>query len=102
MYQCQGERAGPYRPRLQDPWRFHSRLLHSPVRPSAGGCATDREQDGVVAVSFIDWCLGEGQVAPGRIRGEWVQVYNPCRVKTIRIAAYSVMYIPTYLLLHLE
>ena len=26
-------------------------------------------------------------------RGEWVQVYNPCRVKSICIAAYSVMYI---------
>ena len=28
----------------------------------------------------------------GFIQGEWVQVYNPCRVKTIRIAAYSVIY----------
>ena len=90
--QCQGKRAGPYRPRLQDSWRFHSGLLHSPGRPTAGGCAPDREQDGVVAVSFIDWCLEEGRVAPGRIRGEWVQVYNPCRVKTIHIVAYSVMY----------
>ena len=79
-------------PRSQDPWRFHSRLLHSPGRPSAGGRAPNWEQDGVVAVSFVGWCLGEGRVAPGRIRGEWVQVYNPCRVKTIRIAAYSVMY----------
>ena len=92
MCQCQGERAGPYRLRSQDPWRLHSRLLHSPGRPTAGGRAPNREHDGVVAVSFIDWCLGEGRVALGRIRGEWVQVYNPCRVKTIRIAAYSVTY----------
>ena len=73
-------------------WRFHSRLLHSPRRPFAGERAPDREQDGAVAISFIDWCLGEGRVAPGWIRGERVQVYNPGRVKTIRIAAYSVMY----------
>ena len=92
MFQCQGEWTGPFSPRSQDPWRFHSILLHSPERPYAGGRAPDREHDGAVAVSFVDWCLGEGQVAPGRIRGEWVQVYNPYRVKTIRIAAYSVMY----------
>ena len=92
MFQCQGERAGPYHPRSQDSWRFHSRLLRSPGRPTAGGRAPNREQDGVVVVSFVDWCLGEGRVAPGRIRGEWVQMYNPCRVKTICIAAYSVMY----------
>ena len=67
-------------------------MLHSPGRPLAGGRAPNREHDGAVAVSFVDWCLGEGQVALGRICGEWVQVYNPCRVKTIRIAAYSVMY----------
>ena len=74
-------------PRLQDPRGFHSRLLHSPGRPSAGGRAPNREQDGAVAVSFVDRCLGEGRAVPGRIRGEWVQVYNPCRVKTIRVAA---------------
>ena len=79
-------------PRSQDPRGFHSRLLHSPGRPSAGGRAPNREQDGAVAVSFIGWSLGEGRVTPGRIRGEWVRVYNPCRVKTICIAAYSVMY----------
>ena len=55
-------------------------------------------QDGAVAVSLalrsasVGRCLGDSQVAPGWIRGEWVQVYNPCRVKTIRIATYSVMY----------
>jgi len=32
-------------------------------------------------------------MAPGWPRGVWVQVYMLCRVKTIRIAAYSVMYI---------
>ena len=64
-------------------------------------------QDGAVAVSLalqcasVSRCLGDSQVAPGWIRGEWVQVYNPCRVKTIRIAAYSVMYFPTLLLLPL-
>ena len=65
-------------------------------------------QDGAVAVSLalqsasVGRCLGYSQVAPGWIRSEWIQVYNPCMVKTIRIAAYSVMYIPTLLLLHLE
>jgi len=92
VYQCQGERARPYCPRSQDPLRYHSRLLHSPGRPTAGGRAPNREQDGAVAVSFVDWCLRESRLIPGWIRGEWVQVYNPCRVKTIRIAAYSVMY----------
>ena len=43
-------------------------------------------------------CLS--RLAPG-LQPEWVQVYNPCRMKTIRIAAYSVMYIPTLLLLYL-
>ena len=32
------------------------------------------------------------ELLAGWIRGEWVQVYNPCRVKTMRIAAYSVTY----------
>ena len=56
-------------------------------------------QDGAVAVSLalrsasVGRCLGDSQVAPSWIRGEWVQVYNPCRVKSIRIAAYSDMYI---------
>jgi len=31
------------------------------------------------------------RLAPG-LQPEWVQVYNPCRVKTICIAAYSVIY----------
>ena len=73
------------------------------LHPNLGG------QDGAVAVSLalrstsVGRCLGDSQVAPGWIRGEWVQVYNPCRVKSIRIAAYSVMYIfPTLLLFHLE
>ena len=69
------------------------------LHPNLGG------QDGAVAVSLalrsasVGRCLGDSQVAHGWIRGEWVQVYNPCRVKSIRIAAYSVMYIPTLLLL---
>ena len=56
-------------------------------------------QDGAVAVCLglrstsVGRCLGDSQVAPGWIRGEWVQVYNPYRVKSIHIAAYSVMYI---------
>ena len=29
------------------------------------------------------------EFSAGWRRGEWVQVYNPCRVKTIRIAAYG-------------
>ena len=40
-------------------------------------------------------------VATGYRLGEWVQVYKLCRVKTICIAAYSVMYDPTFLLLPL-
>jgi hypothetical protein len=35
----------------------------------------------------------------GWLQFEWVQVYNPCRVKTIRIAAFSIMDNPTLLLL---
>ena len=56
-------------------------------------------QDGAVAVCLglrstsVGRCLRDNQVAPGWIRGEWVQVYDPCRVKSIRIAAYSDMYI---------
>ena len=69
--QCQGERAGPYCTRSQDPWRFYSRLLHSPGRPLAGGCGPNREQDGAVAVSFVDWCLRvcrpTGRLATGRV-----------------------------------
>ena len=55
---------------------------------------TRGEQDGAVAISFVtvDRCLRVSRVIPGWHRGEWVQVYNPCGVKTIRIAAYSVMY----------
>ena len=49
----------------------------------------------------VDRCFGVSQVAPSWRRAEWVQVCNPCRVKTIHIAAYLVMYIPTLLLLHL-
>ena len=62
------------------------------------------EQDGAVAVSFVLSRLvprGQSELLAGWRRGEWVQVRNPCRVKTIHIAAYSVMYIPTLLLLHL-
>jgi hypothetical protein len=47
----------------------------------------------VAGVSSFYW------VPPGWIRFEWVQVYNPWRVKTIRIAASSVMDNPTLLLL---
>ena len=63
------------------------------LHPNLGG------QDGAVAVSLalrstsVGRCLGDSQVAPGWIRGEWVQVYNPSRVKSIHIAVYSVMYI---------
>jgi hypothetical protein len=81
----------------------------TPGRPLCEGMHPNLEgQDGAVAVSLalrsasLGRCLGDSQVAPCWIRGEWVQVYNPCRVKTIRIAAYSIMYIPTLLLLHLE
>jgi hypothetical protein len=46
--------------------------------------------DGVSSSSWLilDW-----------LQFEWVQVYNPCRVKTIRIAASSIMDNPTLLLL---
>ena len=63
------------------------------LHPNLGG------QDGAVAVNLalrsasVGRCLGDSQVAPSWIRGEWVQVYNPCRVKSICIAAYSDMYI---------
>ena len=67
-------------------------MLHNPGRPRAGGRIPNQKQDGAIDASFVDWCLGDTQVAPSWIRGEWVQVYNPCRVKTIRIATYSVMY----------
>ena len=70
VYQCQGERVGLYRPRSQDPWRFHSRLLHSPGRPFAGGRAPNREQDGAVAVSFVDWCLGVCRLTGRRATGQ--------------------------------
>ena len=43
----------------------------------------------------------QSELSAGWRQGKWVQVYNPCRVKTIRIAAYLVMYIPTLLLLPL-
>ena len=69
------------------------------MHPNLGG------QDGVVAVILVLSRLGpqsQLELSAGWRRGEWVQVYNPCMVKTIRIAAYSIMYIPTYLLLHLE
>ena len=62
-------------------------------------------QDGAVAVSLVlsrPVPRSQSELSAGWRRGEWVQVRNSCRVKTIRIAAYSVMYIPTYLLLHLE
>ena len=49
----------------------------------------------------VDRCLDVSRMASGWQQFEWVQVYNPCRVKTIRIAAYSVKYIPTLLLLPL-
>ena len=80
----------------QDSFEFHSILLHSPGRPLAGGRTPDREQVGVVAVSFVRLVpQRQSELLAGWFRGEWVQVYNPyrCRVKTIRIAAYSVMYI---------
>jgi hypothetical protein len=38
-------------------------------------------------------------VTSGWLRFEWVQVYNPCRVKTISIAVSSFMNNPTLLLL---
>ena len=59
---------------------------------------------GIVAVSLVlsRWVPQcQSELSSGWRWGEWVQVYNPCRVKTIRIAAYSIMYIPTLLLLHL-
>ena len=62
------------------------------------------EQDGAVAVSLVLSRLvprSQSKLLAGWRWGEWVQVCNPCMVKTIRIAAYSVMYIPTLLLLHL-
>ena len=69
--------------------------LTTPGRPLAGGRIPDLgEQDGAVAVSFVivDRCLGVSRVIPGWFRGEWDKVYNPCRVKTICITAYSIMY----------
>ena len=67
-------------------------------QPLRGCIPTWGDRNGAVAVSLalqsasVGRCLGDSQVAPSWIRGEWVQVYNPCRVKTICIAAYSVMY----------
>ena len=78
----------------QDSFEFHSRLLHSPRRPLAGGRTLDQEQVGAVAVSFIRLVhRRQSELLAGWFRGEWEHVYNPCRVKTICIAAYSVMYI---------
>ena len=37
----------------QDSFEFHSRLLHSPGLPLAGGRTPDWEQVGAVAISFI-------------------------------------------------
>ena len=75
-----------------DSFGSHSRLLHSPGRPSAGGRDPNREQGGVVAAIFVAGASGSVGRRVGWRRGEWIQVYNPCRVKTICIAAYSVMY----------
>ena len=78
----------------QDSFEFHSRLLHSPGRPLTGGRTPDREQVGAVAISFIRQVpQRQSELLASWFWAEWVQVYNPCRVKTICIAAYSVMYI---------
>ena len=89
LMQLRMARGGPHKSRETSCERMH---------PNLGGL------DGVIAVSLVlsrPVPRSQSELSAGWRRGEWVQVRNPCRVKTIRIAAYSVMYIPTLLLLHL-
>ena len=52
----------------------------------------------VIAASFktIDWCFEVSRLIFGWRRFEWVQVCNPCRVKTLHIVVYSVTYNLTF------
>jgi len=79
--------------------------LHSPGAISCGRMRPDPgKQDGAMATSSRCQQTGASEivgVAAGYPRGEWVQVYKLCRVKTVCVAAYSVMYNPTFLLLPL-
>jgi hypothetical protein len=72
-----------------------------PEQALAGGCAQDLgKSDGAMAPSpvLVDRCFIAQSADPGWRQFEWVHVYNPYRVKTICIAAFSVMENPTLLL----
>ena len=97
-------------------WTWHSPICGIHVNPILDGFTVPgrplaRERAQSWESKMVPWLLvlvlsrpvprSQSELSAGWRRGEWVQVYNPCRVKTIRIAAYSVMYIPTLLLLPL-
>ena len=91
-----------FNPSLRDS-RSHGQVRDpQPRKIHCGECILPRECRMVLSWLGSHGCgLCLSRLAPG-LQPEWVQVYNPCRVNTIHIAAYSVMYIPTFLLLHLE